>query len=44
MEKTEKPDHKYLCTVIGNLSGIPIRVFENGERTFFYSLVTAGGG
>ena len=39
MEKTEKPDYKYLCTVIGNLSGIPIRVFENGELTFFYSLV-----
>ena len=34
-----KWDLKYLCTVIGNLSGIPIRVYENGEQTFYYSLV-----
>lgn len=35
----EKPDLKYLCKVIGNLSGIPIRVYENGKLSFYYSLV-----
>ena len=32
-------DLRYLCTVIGNLSGIPIRIYENGIQTFGYSLV-----
>ena len=32
-------DLEYICSVIGNLSGIPIRVYENGKRTFFYSVV-----
>lgn len=31
-------DIKYLATVIGNLAGIPIRVYENGELTLFHSL------
>lgn len=31
-------DLKYLCTVIGNLSGIPIRVYDSGEQIFFHSL------
>ena len=31
-------DLQYLCTTIGNLSGIPIRIFEDGEQLFFYSL------
>lgn len=30
-------DIRYLCTAIGNLSGVPIRIFENGEPVFFYS-------
>lgn len=32
-------DLQYICTVIGNLSGIPIRIFENDKQTFYYSLV-----
>ncbi|MBO4422984.1 MAG: helix-turn-helix domain-containing protein [Clostridia bacterium] len=35
----EKPDLKYLCTVIGNLSGIPVRVYEDGRLSFYYCLV-----
>ena len=35
----ENPDIKYLCKVIGNLSGIPIRVYEEGELSFYYCLV-----
>lgn len=33
-------DINYLCTVIGNMSGIPIRVFENGKQTFCCSVVS----
>lgn len=32
-------DFNYLCTVIGNLSGIPIRVFDGENQVFYYSLV-----
>lgn len=32
-------DLQYICTVIGNLSGIPVRIFENDKQTFYYSLV-----
>ena len=31
-------DIRYLAAVIGNLAGIPIRVYENGVETFFHSL------
>ena len=27
----------YLCTTIGNLSGVPIRIFEGESLTFYYS-------
>lgn len=30
-------DIRYLCTAIGNLSGVPIRIFEKGELAFSYS-------
>ena len=30
---------EYLCTTIGNLAGIPVRIFEDGAQTFFYSMV-----
>ncbi len=30
-------DIRYLCTAIGNLSGVPIRIFDGGELVFFYS-------
>lgn len=35
----ENIDLNYLCTVIGSLAGIPIRIFENNKQTFYYSLV-----
>ena len=35
----EKTDLRYICTVIGNLSGIPIRIFTGDELTFYHSLV-----
>ena len=34
-----KTDLEYLCTTIGNLAGIPVRIFEDGAQTFFYSMV-----
>lgn len=35
--KTE--DIKYLCTTIGNLAGIPVRIYKNKKPIFYYSLV-----
>ena len=35
----ERVDLQYLCTAIGNLSGIPVRVYENGIQTFYTSMV-----
>lgn len=32
-------DLEYLCTVIGNLTGIPIRVYENKKIIFYHSIV-----
>ena len=32
-------DLNYLCTVIGNLAGIPIRTYKNDEQVFYHSLV-----
>ncbi len=32
-------DLDYLCTVIGNLSGIPIRLYQNGKQVFYHALV-----
>ena len=32
-------DLRYLCTTIGNLSGIPIRIFEGRQLTFYYSQI-----
>ena len=32
-------DLKYICTVIGNLSGIPIRLFDDGTLIMNYSVV-----
>ena len=32
-------DLRYLCTTIGNLAGIPIRIFEDGTQIFYYSVV-----
>lgn len=32
-------DISYLCTVIGNLTGIPIRLFRENERIFYHAIV-----
>ena len=32
-------DLKYVCTNLGNLSGIPVRLFDNEKEIFYYSLV-----
>ena len=34
-----KIDLIYLCKTIGNLSGIPIRIYHDKKKTFYYSLV-----
>ncbi len=31
-------DYNYLCGVIGNLSGIPVRVFYEETRIFYHSI------
>lgn len=30
---------EYLCTLVANMAGIPIRIYRNGNRTFYHSLV-----
>ncbi len=30
-------DIRYLCTTIGNLSGVPVRIFKDNELVFYYS-------
>lgn len=35
--KTE--DIKYLCSTIGNLAGIPIRIYKNNRQIFYHSVV-----
>lgn len=35
----ENLDLPYLCTVIGNLAGIPIRLFRGAELVFYHSVV-----
>lgn len=35
----ENEDLIYLCTAIGNLSSIPIRIYKKDERIFYYALV-----
>ena len=32
-------DLRYICTVIGNLAGIPIRLFEGDKQVFYHALV-----
>lgn len=36
----ENVDLQYLCTVIGNLSGVPIRLYDGESLVFSYSFVT----
>lgn len=35
----EKLDFHYICTFIGNLTGIPVRLFRNGVLERYYSVV-----
>lgn len=37
--RMEKLDICYLCTIIGNLSGIPVRIFKENSRIFYSSVV-----
>ncbi len=32
-------DFNYICETMGNLSGIPVRIYEGNEEIFFYSMV-----
>ena len=32
-------DLKYICKIIGNLSGVPIRIFQGENRIFYHSFV-----
>lgn len=32
-------DLRYLCSTIGNLSGVPVRIFEEDEQVFYHSIV-----
>lgn len=34
-----KLDLQYTCTIMGNLSGIPIRIYKNGKLDFYHSLI-----
>lgn len=34
----ENIDIRYLCTTIGNLAGVPIRIFEGDRQIFYYSI------
>ncbi|MCQ2433105.1 MAG: helix-turn-helix domain-containing protein [Clostridia bacterium] len=36
----ENVDLQYLCTVIGNLSGVPIRLYDEDKLVFFYSFAS----
>lgn len=36
----ENINTRYLCTIIGNLSGVPIRIFEGERLVFYYSIPT----
>lgn len=35
----EELDLEYLCTVIGNMAGVPIRIYEKNKIKFYHSLV-----
>ena len=35
----EREDLFYLCDTIGNLSGIPLRVYEGNEQIYYHALV-----
>ena len=38
-KRMKKEDLIYLCTMVGNLSGIPVRLYEEDKQVFYHSLV-----
>lgn len=32
-------DIKYICTNLGNLAGVPVRIYENDKEIFYYSVI-----
>ena len=36
----KKEDLIYLCTIVGNLSGIPVRLYHGGQLCFYHSVVS----
>lgn len=32
-------DIEYICETIGNLAGVPVRIYEDGEQVFYHALV-----
>lgn len=32
-------DYNYLCAIIGNLAGIPVRTYKYDKQVFYHSLV-----
>ena len=34
-----KIDLEYLCTIIGNMAGVPIRIYQDGKLSFYHSYV-----
>lgn len=32
-------DIKYICTNLGNLAGVPVRIYENYKEIFYYSVI-----
>ncbi|MBO4538955.1 MAG: helix-turn-helix domain-containing protein [Clostridia bacterium] len=37
---SEKIDLKYLCANLGNLSGMPVRLYDGDDLSFYYSIVS----
>jgi len=35
----KKEDLVYLCTIVGNLSGIPVRLYKDDRLCFYHSVV-----
>lgn len=33
-------DLEYICATMGDLSGVPVRIFEGEEKVFYHALVT----
>ncbi|MBR4981400.1 MAG: helix-turn-helix domain-containing protein [Lachnospiraceae bacterium] len=40
LPRKNKLDLSYLCTTIGNMAGVPIRIYENYRMVFYHSIVS----